>query len=123
MTKLVVAGSLLLAMVTLFPRTADAVPPFMCTVTSVGWQKYTSGVPTDLLMIGCSDTTAYASYIGTNAQVTGSTGCYATADAVKGFESLAISARLSGRPLGIYFTTRSCPGNAGQRSIDSVYLM
>jgi hypothetical protein len=50
-------------------------------------------------------------------------GCYASPDGVKALATLAIAARLSGRTLSIWWTARSCPGNAGQLSIDSVTLL
>ena len=119
--KVAILGPLLFALVALLPGRAVAAN-LTCTVTSVTWQKYSSTVPTDLLMVGCSDGNGYAAYVGTSSQVT-TNGCYATADAVKAFESMAVSARLAGKPLSIWWTSRSCPGNAGQRSLDSLTLM
>ena len=139
MNKLTVVGCSLLAMLVLVPKSANAATNTTCTVTGVMWAKYmtpttingTSVVPTDQMMILCSDGNGYDSHIGTASQVAQApmnppnnpfAGCYATADAVKSMESLAVSARLSGKTLTIWWTARSCPGNAGQRSVDSVTL-
>jgi hypothetical protein len=123
------------ALLAVAPKTADASTNINCTVTSVLWQKYVtpaqgqqSGVPTDILVIGCSDNNGYASYIGSPSEVAlvppaANAGCYASPDAVKALATLATAARLSGRTLSIWWTGRSCPGNAGQHSIDSVTLL
>jgi hypothetical protein len=122
------------ALIVLAPKTADASTNITCTVTSVLWQKYStpapqqpSGVPTDILVIGCSDNNGYGSYIGSPSEVAlappaPNAGCYASPDSVKSFATLATAALLSGKTLSIWWTARSCPGNAGQLSIDSVTL-
>ena len=64
-----------------------------CGVANVTWQRPISNpnVPNDLLLITCVDTTVVTVYVGTPG-----TGCYVSADAAKAFESLAVSAGLSG---------------------------
>jgi hypothetical protein len=134
MKKLMVVGCSLFALIALAPKSADAANNITCTVTSVLWQKYatpaqggTSAVPTDILLIGCSDGNGYATYIGSSSQVAlvppaTNAGCYASADGVKAMESMAVAAKLAGKTLSIWWSSRSCPGNAGQRSIDSITL-
>jgi hypothetical protein len=134
MIKIAALVCSMFALLGLAPKTADASTNINCTVTSVLWQKYAtpapgqpSGVPTDILVIGCSDNNGYGSYIGSSSEVAlvppaANAGCYASPDAVHAFAALAITARLSGRTLSIWWTARSCPGNAGQLSIDSVIL-
>jgi hypothetical protein len=134
MIKIAVVVCSIFALLALAPRTADASTNVNCSVTSVLWQKYatpdpgrTSVVPTDILVIGCSDNNGYGSYIGSPSDVAllppaANAGCYASPDAVNAFAALAITAQLSGRMLSIWWTPRSCPGNRGQLSIDSMTL-
>jgi hypothetical protein len=123
MKRFAIVGALAVVFMILCPLGKSAhASETLCTVTSVGWQKHTTGVNYDLLLIGCSDGAGYAAYIGSATDV-GKFTCWGSADAVKSLESMAVAARLSGKQLDIYWTTRSCPGNAGQKSIDSLYLM
>ena len=134
MIKIAALVCSMFALLALAPKTADASTNTNCTVTSVLWQKYftpapgqQSVVPTDILVIGCSDNNGYGSYIGSPSDVAlvppaANAGCYASPDAVNAFAALAITAQLSGKMLSIWWTARSCPGNRGQLSIDSVTL-
>ena len=135
MVKIVAIVCSMFALLALASKSVDASTNTNCTVTSVLWQKYLtpapghqSGVPTDILVIGCSDNNGYGSYIGSPSEValvppSLNAGCYASPDAMHAFAALAMTARLSGRTLSIWWTARSCPGNRGQLSIDSVTLL
>ena len=134
LNKIAVLVCSMFALLALALKTAEASTNITCTVTSVLWQKYStpapgqpSGVPTDILVIGCSDNNGYGSYIGSPSEVAlvppaANAGCYASPDAVHAFAALATTARLSGRTLSIWWTTRPCPGAPNQHSIDSVTL-
>jgi hypothetical protein len=114
----------LLGSVTLSPGAAHAATlSSPCQVTKVVLQGRIAAIPSnDLLLIECTDpvngTLSYVSYISS----TPNQQCNSSADAVKGWESMALSASLSGRPLSIWWTTvtNTCPGNSNARVINSI---
>jgi hypothetical protein len=124
MSRRALVACSLLALVALSPGPAHAASSSTpCQVTKVLFQGRTAGVPNnDLLMIECTDpvngTNSYVSYISSTPNQT----CLSSADAVKAWESIALSASLSGRPLTIWWNTASCPGNANAKTISSITL-
>jgi len=117
-TKITVTGILLsVLVVALSAGPAEASTQETCVVNAVLFQVHTAAVPNDLLLIGCADGTSYNAYIGT-----AGTGCYSDADAVKSLETIALSARITGNPLTIWWNAQSCPGNSGARVIESITM-
>jgi hypothetical protein len=114
----VLVACLLFALATLTPGTGHAASSTSCQISSVLLQGRTTGVPNnDLLLVSCTDGTSYVAYIGTPG-----TGCYSSSDAVKGWETLALSASLSGRPITVWWNQMSCPSNSTARVISSLIL-
>ena len=99
-------------------RRAHASTPETCTVNAVLWQTPISGVPNDLLLIACTDGTSYNAYVET----AGVGGCFMSANTVKSWEAMAMTALVTGNTLQIWWDVMACPGNAGSRIPSSVTL-
>jgi hypothetical protein len=89
-----------------------------CTVNSVVIQPPVTGIPETLMLIGCTDNTGYLVYVGTPAA--GS--CYVNSDTLKSMEAIALTARVTGNPLTIFWNQVSCPGNSAARIIDYIQM-
>jgi hypothetical protein len=110
--------------VALLPRPAQAAGGNLeCTVNSVSYQPWQTGVPYDLLLVGCSNSSlGFQIYVGPTPGVSPNVGCNADASAVQSMESILVAARLSGNPVQIYYSTISCSGNSGANIINYIAM-
>ena len=118
MTKFAVAAPLAaIFVIAMSAEPAQADTQETCNVTGVSISGQYSGVPYDVLIISCSDGNAFWSYIGT-----AGTGCYSDSDAVRSWEAIALSARVTGTQLTIFWNQKSCPGNSTAKIMDFVTM-
>lgn len=117
-----VASSIIMLGIVLSPRSAEANGSETCTVGTVWYAPALTspiGASSDMLVVGCTnDGTNYYIAVGTPA----ANGCYASVDAIKGMESLAVSGRLSGKSLTIPWYTATCPGVGSVRVLSEIGL-
>jgi hypothetical protein len=87
-----------------------------CTVTTVGWTAQSSS-NVQQLWITCQDQSVHIAYLNnTNAA------CNVSIDSLRMIQSLATSARLTGRALSIFWGSQSCGGSSSVRIIQGVEL-
>jgi hypothetical protein len=106
MRKLVMLTSLLTAFiaVAVSPRTASAANENNCVVTNTNFTTLT-GPTAKLMFLVCSSGSVYASY-----STGGGTGCTMDIDTIKLWTSISLAARLSARPLVVWYNTVTCGG-------------
>jgi hypothetical protein len=116
--KVIASGSFpAVLVVALSAGPAEASTQETCTVSSILFQPaQPPTVPEDLLLVSCTDSTSYIIYVGTPG------GCYADINAVQSMEAVALTARLTGNPMTIWWTAVSCPGNAGARIMNTISM-
>jgi hypothetical protein len=109
MKKIIGFGLLLpLLVITMSAAPSEAASNEKCTVASVWFQGGNGGGNggAELLDVGCSDGNHYTLYVGTPG------GCYSDAQGVKAMEAIALTAKVTGSQLNIWYSTMSCPGNS-----------
>ena len=91
-----------------------------CTVGTVWYAPAKTspiGANSDMLVVGCSnDGTNYYIAVGTPA----ASGCFASVDAIKAMEAIALSAKTSGRTLTIPYYMATCPNLGSVRILSEL---
>jgi hypothetical protein len=89
-----------------------------CNVTNVYLQPGNGGGYNgqEVLSVSCSDSTVYFLYVGTPG------GCYGDIQGVKAMEAIALSARITGAPVSIWWSALNCPGASNIRVMNSIAM-
>ena len=105
-----------------FVRPADAaVNQATCTVSGVIMASEAAGfsAQADFFQINCSEGPVYLTYIGTPNTLAPTAGCNSSADTVKNYVATALTARVTGVPLTVFWQSNvtACPGGATGKNI------
>jgi hypothetical protein len=94
-----------------------------CTVSQVYFQPGNGGGNggLEMLSVSCSDNSSYVLYVGPPQPMT-TVACYGTEEGVKAMETIAMSARMSGTPVNIWYQNLNCPGASNIRVLTAIYM-
>jgi hypothetical protein len=97
---------------------AAATPESNCTVTTVGYSHgYLTGTGNHrFIYVVCSNNTVHIAYASA-----GNSGCPTVdTDSLKIWHNVALAAKLSGRPITIWWEPRTCAGTTSKRMISGI---